>query len=62
MVTGGGSGAGKNNLFTTELLRDGASGTWETISGGELQSSRRGLRAATLNNKIIVTGRVEKNE
>ena len=60
MVTGGASN-GQRNLASTELLRDGAS-AWETISGGELQSARRGLRAATLNNKIIVTGRVEKNE
>ena len=46
------------NLDSTELLKPRAS-EWETIPGGELSSGRRGLRAATLNNKIFVTGKTE---
>ena len=56
MVTGG-THSGRN-LDSTELLKPGAS-EWEVISGGELISPRRGLRAATLNNKIFVTGKTE---
>ena len=54
MVTGGTIG-GLQNLDSTELLKPQSS-AWEVISGGELTSPRRGLRAATLNNKIFVTG------
>ena len=43
-------------IATTELLREGSS-VWEY--GGELPSARRGLRAATLYNKLIVTGKAE---
>ena len=48
------------NLDSTELLKPRAS-EWETIPGGELSSGRRGLRAATLNNKIFVTGKTVQN-
>ena len=40
---------------TTELLRQGSS-SWEY--SGELPFATQGLRAATLYNKLIVTGRV----
>ena len=61
MVTGGAgriNGRNNLNLVTTELLRQGST-EWEVISGGDLSSPRRGLRAATLNNKIFVTGKRE---
>ena len=50
--------SGQTNLDSTELLKPHAS-AWEVIIGGELTSPRRGLRAATLNNKIFVTGKRE---
>ena len=61
MVTGGAgriNGRNNLNLVSTELLRQGST-EWEVISGGDLSSPRRGLRAATLNNKIFVTGKRE---
>ena len=53
-MTGGENGGTK--IATTELLREGSS-AWEY--GGELPSARSGLRAATLYNKLIVTGKAE---
>ena len=58
-MTGGAfNGQYNRDLVSTELLKPGAI-AWETISTGHLNSKRRGLRAATLNNKIFVTGKTE---
>ena len=48
----GGNHQGK--LDSTELLTEGAS-AW--VYSGVLPSARYGLRAATLDNRLIVTGR-----
>ena len=42
------------DLDSTELLTEGAS-AW--VFSGVLPSARHGLRAATLDNRLIVTGR-----
>ena len=42
-------------LDSTEILTEGAS---QWIHSGPLPSPRRELRAATMNNKIIVTGKI----
>ena len=55
LVTGG-ARDGSTNLATTELLRLGQ--TWVTVTSGALPSPRKGLRGATLGNKVIVTGEV----
>ena len=44
------------NLASTELLRLGAGQTWVTVTSGALPSPRKGLRGATLGNRVIVTG------
>ena len=51
MVAGG---FHKGNLDSTELLTKGAS-AW--VYSGVLPSARIGLKAATLDNRLIVTGR-----
>ena len=56
----GGAASGLTNRDSTELLKPGES-AWETTSSGQLGSPRRGLRAATLNNKIFVTGNNRMN-
>ena len=56
----GGAASGLTNRDSTELLNPGES-AWETTSSGQLSSPRRGLRAATLNNKIFVTGNNRMN-
>ena len=50
----GGYHKGMGNLDSTELLTEGAS-AW--VYSGVLPSARADLRAATLDNKLIVTGR-----
>ena len=50
LVTGG---LHQKDLDSTELLTEGSS-VW--LFSGVLPSARRGLRAATLDNKLIVTG------
>ena len=55
LVTGG-TKDGTFNLKTTELLRHGV-GDKEWVNSGELPTVRKGLRGATLNNKVIVTGK-----
>ena len=55
LVTGG-ARDGSTNLASTELLRQGAGQTWVTVTSGALPSPRKGLRGATLGNKVIVTG------
>ena len=52
MVTGGDHQGAK--LDSTELLTKGAS-AW--VYSGVLPSATAGLRAATLDNRLIVTGR-----
>ena len=51
MVAGG---SHQGNLDSTELLTEGAS-AW--VYSGVLPLATAGLRAATLDNKLIVTGR-----
>ena len=55
LVTGGARDS-STNLASTELLRLGAGQTWVTVTSGALPSPRKGLRGATLGNKVIVTG------
>ena len=50
LVTGG---LHQNDLDSTELLTEGAS-AW--VFSGVLPSARYGVKAATLDNKLIVTG------
>ena len=54
LVTGG-ARDGSTNLASTELLRLGAA-AWVTVTSGALPSPRKGLRGATLGNRVIVTG------
>ena len=54
LVTGG-AGNSSTNLASTELLRLGAA-AWVTVTSGALPSPRKGLRGATLGNRVIVTG------
>ena len=54
----GGARDGSTNLASTELLRLGAGQAWVTVTSGALPSPRKGLRGATLGNKVIVTGEV----
>ena len=54
LVTGG-ARDGSTNLASTELLRLGAA-AWVTVNSGALPSPRKGLRGATLGNRVIVTG------
>ena len=49
----GGEGSDYTYLATTELLSQGSS-SW--VYGGELPSARFRPRAATLDNKLILTG------
>ena len=52
LVTGGEHNGG---LASTELLTHGAS-AWVTVDTGALPSSRRAVRAATLDNRVLLTG------
>ena len=55
LVTGGDhKGQTDRWIDSTELLTEGAS-AW--VFSGVLPSARVGLKAATVNNKLIVTGR-----
>ena len=54
LVTGGARDS-STNLASTELLRLGAA-AWVTVTSGALPSPRKGLRGATLGNRVIVTG------
>ena len=53
----GGARDGSTNLASTELLRQGQA--WVTVTSGALPSPRKGLRGATLGNKVIVTGELK---
>ena len=57
LVTGGARDS-STNLASTELLRLGEGQTWVTVTSGALPSPRKGLRGATLGNKVIVTGEI----
>ena len=52
MVTGGEHNGG---LASTEILTHGAS-AWVTVDTGALPSARRAVRAATLDNRVLLTG------
>ena len=52
LVTGGEHNGG---LASTEILTHGAS-AWVTVDTGALPSSRRAVRAATLDNRVLLTG------
>ena len=55
LVTGGwGSARGTARLDSTEILVPDLVGRWEFV--GELPTAREGLRGATLNNVIYMTG------
>ena len=52
LVTGGEHNGG---LASTEILTHGAS-AWVTVATGALPSARRAVRAATLDNRVLLTG------
>ena len=53
LVTGG----EHNGLLTsTEILTHGAS-AWVTVATGALPSARRAMKAATLDNRVLLTGK-----
>ena len=53
MVTGGQDGT-RNTMSSTELLKETAT-TW--VLAGELPTPGSGLRVATVDNRILLTGR-----
>ena len=56
LVTGG--SRDNRDLDSTEILEAAVSSAWRLV--GPLPSARRGLRAASLSNRILVTGEGEE--
>ena len=53
LVTGG---EHNGRLATTEILSHSAS-AWVTVATGALPSARRAMKAATLDNRVLLTGK-----
>ena len=50
---------GNQHLSSTEILKSLMAGRWRTL-GGQLPEAVLGLRGATLNNQVFMTGKFEK--
>ena len=49
-------GEHNGRLGTTEILTPELSSAWVTVATGALPSARRAMRAATLDNRVLLTG------
>ena len=49
-------GEHNGRLATTEILTPELSFAWVTVATGALPSARRAMRAATLDNRVLLTG------
>ena len=54
LVTGG---EHNGRLATTEILTPDLASAWVTVATGALPSARRGMKAATLDNRVLLTGK-----